>query len=130
MYDAERGLRAPALLCFNIADVKDKRYHGSLRCKTAPAILHDIRNPLAKSPLLPHVVAGPKVNYLRLCKHIVKIDLLTLISSYSRNNRITGDRLNLCCRCRLARADDNEKPDFFRAAEVLSVDGGPLFLTT
>ena len=61
-------------------DVKVKSYHGLLRRNTTLAILQNIRNPRVLTRLLPHVLAGPKVNYSRLCKHIVKIDLLTLIS--------------------------------------------------
>ena len=79
-------------------DVKVKSYHGLLRrnttlasplplrsaltWSTGPPALQNIRNPRVLTRLLPHVLAGPKVNYSRLCKHIVKIDLGTLISSY------------------------------------------------
>ena len=55
-------------------------------------------------------MAGPKVNYSRLCKHIVKIDLLTLIAYYG-NIASVGEAKNVI---------------FFMYYNVIIINGQPV----
>ena len=79
-----------------------KSYHVLLRCRAAPAILQTIRNTLADRRSFLIFWRGaviqwmtlrsrstdrvgrrdPKFDCARLCKHLVKIDLLTLVLSH------------------------------------------------
>ena len=53
----------------------------------------------APAPLLPHVLAGPKVVHPRLCKHDVVSDLLTLVSYASVYHDFFGMSNDIYGRC-------------------------------